>query len=301
VSAAMPRRADFPSRADFLTPAHGAANVLQVLAGHAALFLWLWLAHAWLPLGVYLPLAVFGCLVHQRAMSEWVHEGGHFNLVADRGWNDRLTDLLVGSVIGVTAEAYRGTHFPHHARRAFFVAGDPDTDFLAIASRRELRRAVLRDLVGITAVHGFQRFGGGSAAAARLGFYARTAVLHHVALAALFAAGRLDAYAIYYATLLTLYPLHNRLRVYGQHVTLEADGRSLVEKSGTSRTIDAGLFDRVFWTSPRLLYHHEHHQHPYLPWRALAGLCAHADDDPNRYARRRWPVLRAIYRGLAPG
>jgi fatty acid desaturase len=292
--------APVPARGDYLTTAHGVVNVLHVLATHALLIAWFWLGFELLPLALYIPASAIACLVHQRSMSEWIHEGGHFNLVPDRSWNDRLTDLLTGTWIGVTADAYRSTHFPHHARRTFFVPGDPDTDFLDISNRRDLRAAVLRDLVGVTALRGFLRFGANEKpASTRIGFFARTAIVHLAVLGCLFLAGRLDAYALYYVTLLTLYPLHNRLRVYGQHVTLDPDGRSVVAKSRTSRTIDAGFFDRVFWTSPRLLYHWEHHRHPYLPYRALAGICTQSDDG-NRYSRKRWAVLRAIYRGLAP-
>jgi len=290
--------AAIPARAEFLTRAHGSANVAHVLATHALLVAWFAYAFELLPFVLYVPLSAAACLVHQRAMSEWVHEGGHFNLVAERRWNDRLTDLLVGTWIGVTADAYRSTHFPHHARRTFFVAGDPDTDFLDVSDRRELHGAILRDLVGVTAVRGFLRFGANEATArARIAFFARTALIHLAVLAGLFAAGRLDAYVVYYGALLTLYPLHNRLRVYGQHATLEPDGHTTVAASRTSRTIDAGFLDRVFWTSPRLLYHQEHHLHPYLPYRALSGLCARSDD-VNRYARRRGPILRDLYRGL---
>jgi fatty acid desaturase len=289
-----------PARAEYLTSGHGAMNVAHVLATHALLVAWFAYGFELLPLALYVPLSAAACLVHQRALSEWVHEGGHFNLVAERRWNDHLTDLFVGTWIGVTADAYRSTHFPHHARRSFFVPGDPDTDFLEVATRRDLHRAILRDLVGVTAVRGFLRFGANEQPArARLAFFARTAVIHLALLAGLLAAGRLDAYVLYYLTLLTLYPLHNRLRVYGQHATLEPDGRSTVATSRTSRTIDAGLLDRIFWTSPRLLYHHEHHLHPYLPYRALRDLCTHSDDT-NRYTRNRWPTLQTLYQGLPP-
>jgi fatty acid desaturase len=234
-------------------------------------------------------------------MSEWIHEGGHFNLVPVRRWNDRFTDALAGAWFGVTANAYRSTHFPHHARQTFFVQGDPDTNFLEVKTRAGLRQSILRDLSGSTAIRAFLRFEATSEALqSRVVFFVATAAFHIAVLSFLFVVSRLDAYVIYYITLAVLYPLHNRLRVYGQHVTLEVDGGSTFATSPTSRTIDAGWLDRIFWTSPRLLYHWEHHRYPHLPYRALAGLCTRTDD-PNRYSRNRWSILREIYRGLEPG
>jgi fatty acid desaturase len=46
------------------------------------------------------------------------------------------------------------------------------------------------------------------------------------------------------------------------------------------------------------MYHHEHHQYPHLPYRALRQVSEPSDDDVNRYTRSRWHVLRAVYTGL---
>lgn len=269
-----------------------------ILGAHALLAAWFVLGYAGLPFALFAPLTVVASVVHQKAMSEWIHEGGHFNVVASRRWNDRLTNALAGIWFGITADAYRSTHFPHHARRGFFVDDDPDTSFLTITSRRELHRAVARDLLGLTTARQFLRFGSShKPSSERKAFMAVAAVFHLALVAVLFSVGRLDAYVLYYGTLVFVYPLHNRLRVYGQHVTVDEEGRALVVSSGTSRTIDGGFLDRVLWTSPRLLYHFEHHRQPHLPWRAHAGLCAHAGDE-NTYTRRRYGVLRDIYLGL---
>jgi fatty acid desaturase len=285
-----------PTRLEFLAPGQCLGNVFHVLGTHALLVVWFWIGWRALPLAAYVPLTLVACLVHQRAMSEWIHEGAHFNLVRDRRWNDSLTSLLAGVWFGVTVTSYRATHFPHHAKDGFFVPEDKDTDFFAVTSRRGFRRAVLEDLMGITV---FKRYGHFRAAVggSPIGWLAVTVVAQCAVVALAWRVGRLDTYGVYYGTLGLVYPLLNRLRVYGQHVTLAAAGRSVFAGSATSRTIDAGIADRILFTSPRLLYHYEHHRWPHLPYRALAGLCARAED-ANCYTRRRWPMLAAIYRGL---
>ncbi len=292
-------RPEMSPRADLLTQQDGIANVLQVIWCHASLCAWFCFGLVILPVEFFVPMSVFVSLVHQRAMSEWLHEGSHFNLIPNRPRNDAVTNALTGCWFGISVATYRRAHFPHHARREFFVTGDPDTNFLAVTSRRQLWSAVIRDLVGWTALQGFLRFDSNAVSgASRLPFLVLTAILHVALLIWLYSVGGLLAYAVYYGTLLTLYPLHNRLRVYGQHVTLVKDGASIFAHSETSRTIDAGRFDRLFWTSPRLLYHWEHHSHPHIPYRALAERCNRADDE-NRYSQRRWSLLRDLYRGIA--
>jgi fatty acid desaturase len=286
-----------PSRRSFLSPRHGLLNVLHVLATHAGLIACLGFA-ATLYWVAYLPFVALVCLVHQRAMSEWIHEAGHWNLFADKRWNDRLGDALAGVWFGLPVASYRATHFVHHDRDGFFLAGDEDTVFLTVGTRRAFWWAVARDVTGLTAVRQYLRFRTGVRAPGSRGFVVFTAALHLTALAVLFHLGRLDAWVAYAGTLLLLYPLLNRLRTYGQHVTIGADGRAQFVGSPTSRTIDGGLIDRVVWTSARLLYHHEHHRHPHLPYRALRGVCS-PSDDVNRYSTSRWAVLRSIYAGLA--
>jgi fatty acid desaturase len=271
-----------PARRDFLMPRHGALNVAHVLATHALLVGWFWL----------------GCVVHQRAMSEWIHEGAHGNLVVSRRWNDRLTNLLGGIWFALPVVGYRATHLEHHARDGFFEDADPDTRFLTIATRGDFWWGVVRDLSGLTVLRQYLRFDAPrEAAAGWRPFLAATLAAQAALLALLFAVGRLDAWVLYYGTLGTAYPLLNRLRTYGQHVRIDADGRAQVAASPASRTIDAGLLDRIVFTSPRLLYHYEHHRYPHLPWRALPGLVV-PTDDLNRWARSRWAVMRAVYAGL---
>jgi fatty acid desaturase len=285
-------------RRDHLRPVHSVLNVAQLALADALLVAWFWLGHAYLPLVVYVPLSLVACVIHQRAMSEWIHEAAHYCLTRSRRWNDVLGNLLSGIWFALPVGVYRASHTAHHRADGFFTDDDPETVFLDVETRPEFRRAILRDLVGGTMVVQYRRFraeqskGGGG-----LGLRIVFALCLLGLVAAMIAIGRVDVIVLYYGSLVTLYPLLNRLRTYVQHARLDATGHVMVAGSEISRTTDCGLVDRVLWTSPRLLYHDEHHRYPYLPWRALVAM-HEPSDDVNRYVTRRWPVLRAIYRAL---
>ncbi|MGQ0805357.1 MAG: fatty acid desaturase family protein [Actinomycetota bacterium] len=291
-------RVEVPKRREFLTPWHGAVNVAHILTTHALLLAWFWLGFRYLPLALYIVGSLPVCLVHQRAMSEWIHEGAHFNVVPSHRWNDRFTNLLAGMWFALPVRVYRAIHLQHHRKHDFFVADDPDTVFLEVRSRRTFWLGVVRDLTGLTILRQLGRFNESDLVSSR---DRRTTGLSAAAIVAVFALafwiGRIDAALLYYGTLATLYPLLNRLRTYGQHVAVEQSGQSRFDGSGVSRTIDAGLLDRIVHTSPRLMYHHEHHQYPHLPYRALRQVLE-PSDDVNQYTRSRWRVLRAVYAGL---
>ena len=226
-------------RRAFLQTRHGVLNVLSMIADHTLLLVWFVFAADFVGWFVYLPASLLACLIHQRAMSEWIHEGAHFNLTPHRRWNDRLTNLLAGVWFLMPVTRFRATHFAHHAKAAFFVADDPDTEFLELDTKRAFPRAVWRDLCGITILGQFRRFGAKASADAP-GWRGTAPAEQGSLLGTALALGRLDVPLLYYGTLGTLYPLLNRLRVYAQHVTLEPWGRSPSRGSPTSRTIHAG-------------------------------------------------------------
>jgi fatty acid desaturase len=284
-------------RREYLTRLHGTLNVMHLLATHALLIAWFWLGGRFLPFAAYVPLSLVACIIHQRAMSEWIHEGAHFNLVPNRKWNDRLTNALAGIWFALPVRVYRETHFAHHRKDAFFVPDDPDTAFLELHSRAAFWRAVLSDVTGLTILRQFRRFEANESKASERKVLAVAAVANLALVVVAYLVGRLEAPLLYYFSLVTLYPLLNRLRTYGQHVTIEESGSVVFAGSSASRTINAGILDRILHTSPLLMNHHEHHLNPHLPYRALRDLVV-PTDDPNRYAKSRWRILRSIYAGL---
>lgn len=63
----------------------------------------------------------------QRAMSNLIHDASHFNLIANRAWNDRVTNFLAAFPMLETVGAYRKAHMKHHSGLGV-VGFDPDLD-----------------------------------------------------------------------------------------------------------------------------------------------------------------------------
>jgi fatty acid desaturase len=293
-----------PSTAD------GAKNVASLLLAHLAIVV-LWAIVLSAPWGHWLAwLAPIACALHQKATSEWMHEAAHHNFVPSRAWNDRLIDALGCVLFFEDIQEHRRKHFRHHRGGGFFSGGDPDTAALAIRTRRDLLRGIAEDLCGVTALRAIADKASHDEppASAHGGKRARRAValsaVVYLALALLLAVALPGpawlAVPVYLATLVTLYPLLNRMRVYSQHVELTEDGRAVVVGSHASRTIrpdGLGLLDRCLVSSRVMMFHAEHHEHPALPFRQLEQLAV-AHDDRNRHARSRAALLRQVFAGL---
>ena len=275
-------------RREYLRPHHGALNIAQIFVLHAAVGAWLWWGRALLPYPAFLASAVFVCLLHQRQLSEGFHEATHWNLLPSRRANDWAANVLLGLLNGVTVAANRPGHFRHHAVTAYFTDDDPDTRSAAAGTRGELWRGLLLDVCGITAWRAFRHASRDEAAtgmtrASRAAWFATLTLVHGAGFAATLAAGRPEIYPVWFGTLVTLYPVANRLRLYAQHAEISADGSPRLAGSRASRSFHAGLLERLLLHSAVIMYHHEHHRAPALPFRALRAI-ARPSADRNAYA-----------------
>ncbi len=73
------------------------------------------------------PLALLIVGSRQRAISNLVHEGSHWNLTKNKHINDRISDLFGALPLFKTTRFYRGNHLKHHAFLGK-VNLDPDVD-----------------------------------------------------------------------------------------------------------------------------------------------------------------------------
>jgi len=295
------------SRSAYLTPTHGIFNILRLAAWHTAIVLWAWLAWDHLSWPWYVGLGALLCLAHQREMNDWAHEAIHWNLHPDRRLNEIFGNVLASFWFAMPLAAIRRAHFLHHKTAAFFSPDDPDTGSLRIESRRDLIKGIMADLSGMGSVYHYAGYLLGrntssnrnTRQASNARWMMPAVIAGHVALFAfLMWIGRWPIYVLYYATLITLYRFSHRIRIYGQHLIIENDETGTCRDSTVSRTVVGNLIDKLIFATDVMLYHHEHHNRPDLPYRALRVVCARKGD-PNRYMEVRHPTLRALWR-IAP-
>jgi len=234
-------------------------------------------------------------------MSEWVHESAHFNILINKKINDLFTNFFISVIFGLNIADHRHSHFIHHKLTEFFNENDPDTGFLMVKTKRQLKLSLLQDILGITAL---KMFYGRSKLKKpiikrnlNILFFVYLFCFHTTIMYVLYIKGLWQYYVIYYTTLGTIYPFVNRIRVYGQHIEIDKNGIGNLESSSTSRSIKGGFFYKLFFTSDLMTYHNEHHKKASIPYRGLRKMCNHKFEK-NTFTRNSWPVIRSLYKGL---
>jgi fatty acid desaturase len=296
-------------RSEFIDAKHGRVNIATIIALHVAVIAWMVAGPIALPFWAFVVITLPLCAIQQRQMSEWLHEGVHYNIHPDRKVNEFVSAWLLGAFFGLPIAAMRRAHFSHHAAENFFDKGDIDTEYAAIAPGGSIWRGFLSDLTGFTAIKAytgsiFTRLKDSSASQENLSIfptvksYIPVLIVQITLLGASFFTGHLYAWILYYIALVTVYPVLSRLRLYAQHLEIDEEGHAILKGSGTTRTIDANLPERAIFMSRLMQYHWEHHEWPHLPFRALQKINEEIPDNPNRYAKSHGVVFKALAKGV---
>ena len=255
------------NEAQLLSSRDSTLNILLVLRTHTFLFLWLFFGLK-LPVELYVPLSLLACLIHQRAISEWIHESAHFNFVRNRAWNDRWTHVLLGVFFLNDIRQHRYGHAVHHRQSTFFQPSDGDTWHLTARTRSELRNGALRDLFGMTAIQLLASRQNGERTPSTRGLKVVYVLVHGLIAAGLWWSGFLLPYVLYIGCVGTLYPFMNRLRVYAQHANSRSSEATM--NTNLSRDMRPNWLDRLFFTSDLMRLHRQHHLKPSVPFRLLS-------------------------------
>lgn len=287
-----------------LSPATGRINVVEILIMHVSMAAWIYYAPSLLPTLPFYLLTLVISAAHQRQASEWLHEGLHFNIHPNRAVNDAVSQFGLAALFAINVNMMRAAHFRHHQVTAFFSEHDTDTRYAIVTSKKDLILSLLRDLFGLTAIRNYLSVMLSSKnkepmakkqLISTTGFYL-SVLLVYGSLGALFIYFELVGVVIYLVSMATLYPVLGRLRLYGQHLQIDENGRALIEHSYVSRTVNGTLVDRVFISSRLMQYHWEHHRYPGMPFRELEKIAKIDYSDANRCTSSHWPVLAALWR-----
>lgn len=280
-----------------------------MIAGSIGLYI-IWLHFgAKLTVYFYIPATIVFAGIIYRYLSEWLHEGIHYNIHPDRKINEMISGWLLAPLMGTPLKHIRKAHFAHHGATEFFGDNDPDTRYLRIQSRADFFKGVISDITGLSALSVYwavvlrkafsSEAGKGEAGpkfsvTAFLADYVPVVCVNVLLLVVAVFTNNLLQLLMTYAGILCVYPLLSRLRAYGQHLPLNAAGQWVAGVAADARTIKGTWGDRLFISSRLMLCHHEHHLYPNLPYRALTAMKPAVEDDPNRYTLSHWPILQAL-------
>lgn len=283
----------------------GCINILEILVMHASLVAWICLAPLLVPILPFCLLTLVISAVHQRQASEWLHEGLHFNIFPNRTINELVSQFGLAALFAINVNKMRDAHFRHHKVISFFGEQDTDTRYAIVTSRKDLMLSLLRDISGLTALSNYlgvmlsqknreSRLVINDTIGA-MAFYL-SVLLAYGAFGVLFFSFDCAGVVVYLVSIATLYPVLGRMRLYGQHLQIDKDGRGLIEQSHVSRTVNGTLLDRIFISSRLMQYHWEHHRYPGMPFRELEKLAKIDYSDANRCTASHWPILVALWR-----
>ena len=167
----------------------------------------------------------------------FLHEAAHYNLAANRRWNDWLCDGLISWQVASSIERYRAVHFAHHrylgttrdTERSYFTALTPGFLFAMLTGLHALR--VLRDR---------GRAGPATRESGSPGPILRGVALHLVVITVLFRSAGWEAALAWVLGVAVVYPVFATLRQVAEHRSVSVD------PAGDYTREDQGAVTRLF-------------------------------------------------------
>jgi fatty acid desaturase len=202
----------------------------------------------------------------QLGLAVLVHEAVHWRLFEGAKVNNTVAAWLCAYPVWGELPAYRRRHHLHH--RHTLDDEDPDLALSSAfpVSRAALWRAALRDLSGATAVSRVLGWPGWRDGAPNVWRRLRGPLAVNAAVFGVLAAlGHWPLYLLLWVLpLATWYQLVSRLRDTAEHAMVGDAGDPL----RNTRTVTAGVLERIFLAPYWMSYHLEHHLFVFAPcWR----------------------------------
>jgi fatty acid desaturase len=203
----------------------------------------------------------------QNALGILMHEGSHYFFHRKRKTNDLLANVLVCLPIFNTVQGYRDQHFEHHRHSGEEI--DPYHELYGrYATRPDVIKGLIADLVGVTAVQSFlRRYSGGVRSGGNVPRWTFFALLAEQAVIAALLwrlTGSPLAWVFLWVLPLTTIPFAiNRVRTIAEHYPG-------FEALPANRTTLVGIIEYCCVAPYGYSHHFEHHFAPNVPYYRLA-------------------------------
>lgn len=232
----------------------------------------------------WLPVTALAMLAAQRHFQTLVHDASHNFFHRNRQLNDRLSDWLAASWIGMDTARYRAVHMQHHAHNGSLE--DPEhVSFETIRREGGVLRMILSyismmESVRLVKKYFFAEKTSGMAApvalSARLARLAPILGCQAVLALVCLAAGAWWVYGLWLYLAMTWNPLLSRLRFLAEH---PGEGQETV-------TTLAPLLECAYFAPQSFNYHCEHHGWPGVPPYRLKQLHRYLREEVHYYDDR---------------
>lgn len=266
-----------------------AKNIARVLAVHASFLGTSVLIVKTIPSSHAFLVLVLLSYLHQKEISEWLHEAAHFSLHANKLTNDRFSNLFLAPFFGVSTSSYRLLHFKHHSNSVYFTPTDPETFSHGFSTQSGFLASLLKSAVGYSIIETYISFLVTSITPLTTLKFCPSSLFKRLVpafcvltfwiLLFIFLSNLknlpplLLIPAAYATSFLTAYSVFSRVRILAQHSLPFWKGQEFVTgPSQISRSSGSSIFSRVFLASDVMRFHHEHHAYPNLPYRQLRSI-----------------------------
>ena len=284
-------------------------NIFYIVLTHITLALWFVFGYKFFNFSTSVFISIIVCSIHQHFLSEWLHEATHWNLLRNKFYNDIIANILIGIPFGISVNIQRPNHFAHHKVDIFLNHEDIESSNYIIKEKQQLLENILFSLIGVTALNYFFKNMKGSSKSIKfkpgtksifLGKnWLKVLLIFHVPFFLFLLINNYAySYIIYYITLITIYPLFAMMRYWGQHAEVTGKGIASAWDANCSRTNYGGILEFLFFNSPIMKFHNEHHKYPNLPFRSLKKI-AKKSNDLNKNGKGCINIAIMVWNGLA--
>ena len=244
---------------------------------------------------------VLAFLLMGRAHAQFaslMHEAAHRTLFKNKTANDWVGNWLLGYPVITSTPAYRRVHMAHHKRE--FGPDEPDFPLYANypVTRDSLRRKLMRDLTGRTAIKLFtnQMRGFRSPEARVRNALWRMTGVQVLILGAFVLTGYWWMYFVMWALpYFTIWRVINRLRSIAEHGGLRADD----DRRITTHSVAQHFITNFYLVPYKIGYHLAHHVDAGVPFRNLPkyhAMLREANYVDNTYE---YPTYRALWKAVS--